>query len=330
MPRLFVILALSYVYIGCAVPGPRTVALVDGRVVRVATASPEERAAVVRAAAGPDGTGLARLEVLPPDRDAAGLVAAGRADVAIVYGRGVRDLAPRGDRVRVERAPGWDRVYALWIPPRGRWLADPVFRHWLAATVDRAAMVDLVLDGVGEPARGLLAPGGEPETAVSPSKRPFGAGSLPRLSLLFDEGDPLAVAIAARIKATLGPEGVQLALDPQEGSRLRQALDGGEHALALIAHHPPVADPLLGLLDTLCRVSPPDGPVVAEIARATRSVGRDARMRGASSVEGDLVRDHRLVPLVRAHAWLATASSLRGIHAGPWGEIGVERAEWRR
>jgi hypothetical protein len=268
------------------------------------------------------------LDVLPAAGDPVARVAAGEADLAVAYGASAAAAQARGD-VRAARAPGWDRTYALWIPVRDRWLADPRFREWVAAVLDPDAMAEIVFDGAAEPARGLVATE-QAERGVEPSRRPFGPGSEPRLSLRFDEDDAGAAAVASRVRAVLGDAGVRVTLDPRPATRVGGELASDRHAMALVAHRPPVADPLLALLDTLCPMGESAAGPVSEIAQATREAGSRARAARAAAIERELVRSARLVPLVRLPAWLVTAPALRGVRAGAWGEIDVERAAWRR
>ena len=107
--------------------------------------------ALVRSETGP-ASRLERIELLQaPDREAADWISRGQVDLAIVYGV-TADTLLTADAlpVRLERIPGWDKVYALWLNPASRWVNDPRFRRWLAGSIDREAMVRFVFGGRGD------------------------------------------------------------------------------------------------------------------------------------------------------------------------------------
>ena len=139
----------------------------------------------------------------------------------------------------------------------------------------------------------------------------------------FDGDDPHARSIAARIKAVLEREraGVRLELVGHER-------DGSQ--LTLVTHHPPVADPLLALLDTLWPLRGMANDEIRRLLRATQIDDSDRRAQRASEIEGRLIEDARLVPLIRLHAWLAQRSDLSGVDTGRYGVLRLERAEWVR
>ena len=247
--------------------------------------------------------------VAAADAAAAALFELGRIDVAILDGADVRDLLERTPvGIRLRRAAAWDTTYALWARRSARWTSDPTFRRWLAAIVDRESMAEILFAGQAEPAYGLLRARDGPE---SPARRPFGATSAPRLPLLVDGGDRNAGRIAARLKAGLAPEGVEVRIEAAVGVELSRRLQTGAFALALVAHRPLISDPLLALTGTLWPVSPDSTEALSRLQAATRQNGTAARRRAADAVEQTLLDSAELIPLVKLHVWLAHDSRLR-------------------
>jgi MarR-like DNA-binding transcriptional regulator SgrR of sgrS sRNA len=270
-----------------------------------------------------------RIEIVR-DRaqDAVSLFGEGQLDLAIVYGRAAGEIrAPRDGTVRMERLPGWDKIYALWLGSEGRWVNDPAFRRWVAAVIDRESMVRYLFGTQGQTAQGLT-DAGRPR-ATPAAGRPFSRTSSPRLTLAFDRRDRHAESIAARIKAVLEREGVKLLLEPRD-SMGRGAQSEDEPAVMLMAHHPPVGDPVLGLLDTLWPLRVVAREEIRRLLRATRISDPGRRGERAGEVESRLIDDARLVPLVRLQAWLARREGLSGVGAGRYGVLRLDRAEWVR
>ncbi len=286
--------------------------------------------ALVRSESGP-ASRLERIELLQaPDREAADWISRGQVDLAIVYGV-TADTLLTADAlpVRLERIPGWDKVYALWLNPASRWVNDPRFRRWLAGTIDRDALVRLVFGGRGEPAFRLLA--GKHETAPWPTsgRPPIAPSSSPRLALTFDEEDPHARSIAARIKAVLEQAGLVLDLEPRSAEERRALLDG-RFQMALVVHHSPIADPVLALQNTLWPLGPSAAEAFQRLDRASRISPERRRYERAALVEDSLLADARLIPLVQLHAWLVRHKDLIHVRAGRYGILRLERAEWTR
>jgi hypothetical protein len=285
-----------------------------------------------------DGTALLRVtrEIDRPGRvdrieivtdaagDAAALFAAGGIDLAVLYGRaaaGVRTAS--GGSVRAERLPAWDKLYALWLDPDVRWVNDPSFRRWIATAIDRESMAPYLFGAQGQAAHELSGTGGAQVAPVP--RRPFSSTSSPRLTLAYARDDPHAASIAARVKAVLEREGLRVRIEPRDPRALPP--DGITHA-TLVAHQPPVSDPLLALLDTLWPLRETAAEEVRRLLRATRVVDTAGRRESAAEVEAILIESARLVPLVRLHAWLALRPGLDGVGSGGIGVLRLDRAEW--
>ena len=279
------------------------------------------------------GDGRPRLDVVeivePGLSDPALLFELGAVDLAVLSGRDASALLENPDStLRVERLPQWDTVYALWLGARARWVNDPRFRAWLAGAVDRDAMLSLQFDGRGDSAF-RLTPGGGPEWS-EPPMRPFSAGSVPRLDLVFDSTDTDAASIAARLKAVLEQKGLSIRLEPASSERLREATLESGFQMALVAHRPPVTDPVLALQHTLWALGNPMAEVWDSLERAAWWEEEERRRSAALFAEDTLLRQARLVPLVRVHTWLVVRPELEGVVAGPWGVLRLDRARWVR
>ena len=263
-----------------------------------------------------------RVELVrEPELGVGSLAANGGLDLAVVYGRTAGELlaAPEAP-LRLERLPSWDTTYALWVEDRSRWVNDPRFRRWLAASLDRQDLVDYVFGERAEAAHGLIAGASVPAESTPP-RRPFSSRSAPRLILGYDRRDGLAGSLAARIKAVLESEGVTV--------RLSDANDEGLQLL-LLAHRPSLDDPVLALFDTMWPLRSRAPESIRSLQHATRIADRERRRRSAAEIERAMIDDARLVPLVRVHAWLALHDGLAGVEAGGRGVLRLERARWKR
>lgn len=124
--------------------------------------------------------------------------------------------------------------------------------------------------------------------------------------------------------------GLSVLLVPTRGDRFREALDDDRFQMALIAHRPPVIDPVLALQHTLWELGNPSPEAWDALQRASWWDREDRRLSAARFAEDTLLREARLVPLVRVYAWLATRPGLEGVVAGPWGVLRLENARWVR
>jgi hypothetical protein len=258
--------------------------------------------------------------------DPALLLESGQVDLAVLYGRSAGEiLSARIAHVRMQRLPGWDRVYSLmWNSPNGNEGNGAGIPVRLRNVLERRAMIRYLFDGRGEPAGSLLpGPPDRHRLAAGPGGTLGGT-----VSLLHDGDDPLAASLASRIKAAWEELGLRVdtqALAPEE---LWYRLASGEYLAAILLHHPPTADPVLGLSGTFSRLGGRAAPVLQALDEASRHVEPEARLLGARRAEQMLVEPGTLTPLVRVHAWLATAPSLAGAEGGPAGILTLENA-WR-
>ena len=136
----------------------------------------------------------------------------------------------------------------LAVPPAWPWIAGALF----AAAAAAIGGWWLYRRWRGEPAFRL---GGEgPAEWNVPPARPFSSRSTPRLRLGYLSEDARATSIASRLKAGLEQQGLEILLDPLDAAELRRSLDEGDLQLALLAHRPPVGDPVLALKHTFWNV----------------------------------------------------------------------------
>jgi len=270
------------------------------------------------------------VDSISSEGDRALLFKLGDVDVAIVHGRHVRALAAAPEQVALERVPALDPAYFLWLNPDKRWLNAPRFREWLAGAIDRAEIVRVLFDGLGRRAYTLRADGEPVPSYDIRTAAPFAPTSRPQLDLRFEGSDPTAEILAARLRASLGIERVELRLRPLSRRELLENLAAGDVEVALLAHRPETADPVLGLLGALWWLGEPVRAETLALLDCARLTDPAERAVEATRVEQALLADARIIPLVRLEAWLATNRRLAGVEVEPYGTIRLGAAWWRR
>jgi len=269
-----------------------------------------------------NGPFLERIELVTAGETNAALwIRLGEVDLAVVYGEAAAAL--REEPVSgwtLKRAPELDRVYFLALDRGKRWTMDPSFRRWLATTIDRDGLLRYALAGEGEPAHALSRID-EPPQLPEPSHRPVGPGSRPRLNLGFDESDPLAAVIAARVQSTVDLAGVRIEL-------VRRGEAAGRPDASLHLHLPPIADPILGLWHTVASAEVGGAVVERLLEQASRFSSESSRRDAAWLAEDALLLDAEVVPLVRLYAWLAVREGLHDVQVAPGGWIALRSAWW--
>jgi MarR-like DNA-binding transcriptional regulator SgrR of sgrS sRNA len=186
-------------------------------------------------------------------------------------------------------------------------------------------MLSVLFDDRGEVALSLSHAGPQAPPWQPVARPPFAPSSAPRLSLAHDRTDPRAASIAARLRESLKLDGVELSIRARDHAEL---VDAGT-SLILLAHRPPLSDPILALLDSLWTLGGEAEPEIARLERASRLAGSQARRDSALQAERALLAEARLVPLVRLQSWLACSPSLVGVDTGPPGVIDLRAAWWR-
>ena len=262
--------------------------------------------------------------------DAALFLELGEVDAALVYGRAAARLLDSGPPgLSFERAPDWDRRFALWLDPLARWLNDPRFRRWTSRHIDRPAMIEHLFGGRGEALDDLL---DQPDAGAieAPTARPVSAGSVPRFALAFDAADSDAERIAARVKAQLQTERVEVTLLPMPRDQFLLELREGRVQAAVVPVEPFFDDPVLALRETAAVLGPSVEGAILVLDQAAALAAADARLSAALAAEQILLREAVVIPLVRVHAWLATRAGLAGVRVGPGPVLQFHEAGWSR
>ncbi len=259
--------------------------------------------------------------------DPALLLQSGQADLTVLHGRAAGQiLSSPNPPIRMTRLPGWDRVYSLvWNGISTGAGGRGGLPERLGSALDRRAMVRYLFDGRGEPVSSLLPlirARAQAET-VSPGQ-PFSG----RVSLLHDDSDPSAMAIASRVKASWEELGLRVGLQPVDADELRYRLASGDYVAAVLLHHPPTVDPVLGLHGTLSQLGEVAEPAVQALDEASMHSNPVLRLQRARMAEDLLLEPGFLVPLVRVYAWLATTASLVGVQGDAAGMLYLDDAWW--
>jgi MarR-like DNA-binding transcriptional regulator SgrR of sgrS sRNA len=187
--------------------------------------------------------------VVDPSTDPALLINLAEADLGVVFGRAAERLRQDArENLSLTRLPHWDRVYFLWVDRGARWVNDPRFRRWLSGVIDRQSMVDYLFAGQGEPVQTLS---GAAVANQELQSKPLERLSRPRLSLVYDENDPLAARIAGRLVAAVRLEAIELSLIARGADELRSAAGDPAPSMVLSVHQPWSDDPVLGLIGLL-------------------------------------------------------------------------------
>jgi MarR-like DNA-binding transcriptional regulator SgrR of sgrS sRNA len=255
----------------------------------------------------------------------------GDAHAAVIFGQGANALIDDPESgLRLERLPDWDRTYFVWMNPEKRWVNDPVFRRWVAGTIDRDEMVSYLFDERGERAFSLSRGGSAVPVYPLRADRPLSPMTEPRLQMVYDVADPYSEAVAQRLQAVLASERVELSLVAMDLTELRSAMRAGQVDVALMAHHPGSEDPVLALEGTIWWLGPGTEEAWEGLVAASRIDPRQLSARAAAAWKAEelLLKDARVVPLIRLHAWLAHRPSLTGLDPGPEGELRLEEAWW--
>jgi len=237
-----------------------------------------------------------------------------RADVAEIPPEEVRRAAERGVRVSVSLA---DELVAIVFVP-GRSAADDVrSREALSRSIDRAAIVNFILQKQGEPAGGLL-PQWSSGTAflfstavdTAEARNIWSEISGPRRIVLgYDAGDSLEQAIAERIAVDAREAGgsvTVVATNPGAGS-----LNADARFVRLRMASPNPGEALARCIATL-------GPIVG----VTADPAPAAMPQQIYDQERAIVSTYRIVPLV----WLPRAYGL-GTRVRDW-KVPATGAGW--
>lgn len=225
-------------------------------------------------------------------------------DTRVVTGDDAK-LLGEDPRYRLRPAPELRAAYGIWANPAGRWVADPPFRHWLAAAIDREAMAVVLVGDAGEPIERLVA-SAAPVGPPPPAYRPYSDRSRPRIPLLHRADDPWAARVASRLRAELGTVHIELQPQPLGPAALREAVREGAYGLLLYRHRAEFEDPVLAAQAGLREFGLDGGTVWEALVEAARLEDRAARRAAVRRIEDRALRSGELIPLLAVDAWLAT------------------------
>ena len=258
-----------------------------------------------------------RIEFARPLASQVTSLETGRADLIAVRPTDVRRLMQRD--VRVEASRPLELFALVFEAPR----ADPgelALRRTLSASIDRAAMVRVLLQGHGEPARALLPTwlSGYPSSVVEPSPERLSRAAVTALPaarrtliLRVTAGDSTAQAVADRIAVDARDAGFLMTVQTPTGLapradlrlvRLTVAATSPERALASVMTS-------LGtrtLLAATREPAPPPGAPLEAVARA----------------ESGLLQQSVIVPVVHLPALYASGDRVESFEGPVVGATG--------
>jgi len=212
----------------------------------------------------------------------------GTADFAEIPPEQARRAGERGVRVSASKP---QELVALAFTP-GHAVGDDVrARQALSQSIDRAAIVNFILQKEAEPAGGLLPQWSNgtaflfPTAADSVAARELWLqiASSPRIALGYDSGDSLEQAIAERIAVNVRDAGITLSTEA-----ISQAANYDVRLMRLPMKSSRPRDALAGWVESLAPVSGLDKAPLPANASAEQIYGR----------ERDIVSSYRVVPLV--------------------------------
>jgi len=212
----------------------------------------------------------------------------GTADFAEIPPEQARRAGERGVRVSASKP---QELVALAFTP-GHAVGDDVrARQALSQSIDRAAIVNFILQKEAEPAGGLLPQWSNgtaflfPTAADSVAARELWLqiASSPRIALGYDSGDSLEQAIAERIAVNVRDAGITLSTEA-----ISQAANCDVRLMRLPMKSSRPRDALAGWVESLAPVSGLDKAPLPANASAEQIYGR----------ERDIVSSYRVVPLV--------------------------------
>jgi ABC-type transport system substrate-binding protein len=216
----------------------------------------------------------------------------GKADVAEILPEEARRVSERGMRVSTSEP---DELLAVVFVSGRPPAEDARAREALARSIDRAAIVNFILQKEGEPAGGLL-PQWSSGTAFlfstspdAPAAKDLWAqiGGSPKIVLGYDASDPLEQSVAERIVVNAREAGIAISAEANANAASSPAKDGARlMRLRMISPYPREA--LMDFVAVLGPIVGPDTSPLQENAAAQQIYER----------EREIVSSYRVVPLV--------------------------------
>jgi ABC-type transport system substrate-binding protein len=235
----------------------------------------------------------------------------GTADFAEIPPEDARAARERGVRVSASKPR---ELFALAFVPGHTVSEDAHAREALSRSIDRAAIVNFILQKDGEPAGGLLPQWSNGTAFLFPvAANTAGAKELwsqiagsPRIALGYDSGDSLEQAIAERVAVNVRDAGITLgseAISPASAN-----YDVRLVRLRMKSSRP--RDALAGFVESLAPISGLDATPLPTNASAEQIYGR----------ERDIVSSYRVVPLVWVPRVYGLGSRMRDWNSPEAGE----------
>lgn len=231
----------------------------------------------------------------------------GKADVAEIGPEEARRASERGMRVSTSEP---DELLAVAFVPGSPAAEGARAREALARSIDRAAIVNFILQKEGEPAGGLL-PQWSSGTAFlfsalpdAPRARDVWAqiGNSPKIVLGYDASDLLEQTVAERIVVNAREAGIAISAEAKPGVASASAKDGAR----LIRWRMPSSHPREALMDFVAVLGPTTGLDTAPLPEG-------ASPEQIYEREREMVSTYRVVPLV----WLPQVYGL-GARVRDW------------
>ena len=220
---------------------------------------------------------------------------AGTADFAEIPPEEARQASERGVRVSASKP---QELVALAFVPGHPASDDAHVREALSRSIDRAAIVNFILQKEAEPAGGLLPQWSNGTAFLFPTAAdPAGAKAIwsqiagsPRIALGYDSDDSLAKAIAERVAVNARDAGMTLSAEPipasQAGAAPAATYDVKVVRLRMKSLR--ARDALAGMIDALAPATSLDASALPGTASAEQVYAR----------EREIVNSYRVIPVV--------------------------------
>jgi peptide/nickel transport system substrate-binding protein len=216
----------------------------------------------------------------------------GRADLSEIPAEDARQAASRGVRITTSQP---DDLLALVFLPGHAATEDARLREAISASIDRASIVDFILQKEGEPAGGLL-----PEwssgtaflfpTAADPAHAKelrSQIGASPEIRLGYDSGDAQEESIAERIVVNARESGISLTADAVAFGAATPKVDAQIKRFPMSSPRPAIA-----LADTLAQLA------AMGVVSASTPLSESASPEQVYTAEHAALESYRAVPLV--------------------------------
>lgn len=253
----------------------------------------------------------------------------GKADLAEIPVEQARQAADRGVRVSLSQP---DELLALVFPAGRAATEDARVREALAAAIDRASIVNFILQKNGEAAGGLLPQWSSGTAFLFPTGADPGRAkelwtqiaSAPKLTLRYDSGDPLEQSVAERIVVNAREAGVSVTAQAMQAGAPAAGVDAMLMRLRMATTAPRAA--LVNYLSALGPVANIDASALPDPATPQDIYDR----------ERAVISSGRVVPLVwlpqvyglsaRVRNWKAPGPGETWPLADVWLDIPAEAA----